>query len=37
MMVYVKLLLRKGTGIIPVILDMRIIEIKQNFPVTSGH
>ena len=36
-MVYVKLLLRKGTGIIPVFLDMRKIEIKQNFPITSEH
>ena len=32
-----KLLFRKATGIIPVILDMRKIEMKQNFPITSGH
>ena len=36
-MVYEKLLLRKGTGIIPVLLDMRKIEMKRNFPITSGH
>ena len=36
-MVYVKVPLRKGTGIIPVLLDMRKIEMKRNFPITSGH
>ena len=25
------------TGITSVLLDMRKIEIKQNFPITSGH
>ena len=35
--VYVKLPLKKGTKIIPVLLDMRKIEMKQNFPITSGH
>ena len=35
--VYVKLPLRKGTKIIPVLLDMRKIDMKQNFPITSGH
>ena len=35
--IFKKLLLRKVTGIIPVILDMRKIEMKQNFPITSGH
>ena len=36
-MVYVKLLIRIGTGIIPVLLDMRKIEMKRNFAITSGH
>ena len=36
-MVCVKLPLRKGIEIIPVLLDMRKIEMKRNFPITSGH
>ena len=34
---YVKLLLRKGTGVMPVLLDMRNTEMKRNFRITSGH
>ena len=34
---YVKLLLRKGTGVIPVLLDMRNTEMKWNSRITSGH
>ena len=36
-MVYVKLLLRKVTEIIPVLLGTRKIEIKRNFPIKSGY
>lgn len=35
--VYVKLLLSKGTGIIPVRLNIRKKEMKRNFPPTSEH
>ena len=35
-MVYVKLLLKKGTGTITALLDMRKIEMKRNFPITLG-
>ena len=36
-MVNVKLPLRKGTEIIPVLVDMRKIEMKRNFPITSEY
>ena len=36
-MVYVKLLLSKGTEIMLVLLDARKTEMKRNFPITSGH
>ena len=35
-MVYVKLLVRKGTGIIPVLLDTRKIETKRNFSIWAS-
>ena len=35
-MVYEKLPLRKHNEVLTVLLDMREIEMKANFPITSG-
>ena len=35
-MVYVKLLLKKGTKVIPVLLDVRKVEMKGTFQLHLG-